>query len=144
MFKLPPGPSGLPFLGYYPFLSSEPEKDYTRMGKIYGDIFSFRSLGGNLIVVVNSVKLIKEVLVKRADEFQGRPKSYSLDSWFTGGLGASCTPVVSRSFEHDTGDSTIWLGSTPILRENTLEVVRGLPPLFPCHQPHERTCSKLL
>ncbi|GFW06915.1 cytochrome P450 2J5, partial [Trichonephila clavipes] len=86
MFKLPPGPSGLPFLGYYPFLSSEPEKDYTRMGKIYGDIFSFRSLGGNLIVVVNSVKLIKEVLVKRADEFQGRPKSYSLDSWFTGGL----------------------------------------------------------
>ncbi|GFY49067.1 cytochrome P450 2E1 [Trichonephila inaurata madagascariensis] len=87
MFKLPPGPSGLPFLGYYPFLSSEPEKDYTRMGKIYGDIFSFRSLGGNLIVVVNSAKLIKEVLVKRADEFQGRPQSYSLDSWFTGGLG---------------------------------------------------------
>ncbi|GFW52246.1 hypothetical protein TNCV_2426931 [Trichonephila clavipes] len=29
-------------------------------------------------------------------------------------------------------------GSTPILRENTLGVVRGLSPLFPLHQPHER------
>ncbi|GFX60875.1 hypothetical protein TNCV_1311681 [Trichonephila clavipes] len=29
--------------------------------------------------------------------------------------------VVSRSFEHYTGDSTIWLGSTPILREDTWE-----------------------
>ncbi|GFR06381.1 cytochrome P450 18a1, partial [Trichonephila clavata] len=87
MFKLPPGPSGLPFLGYYPFVSSEPEKDYIQMSKTYGDIFSFRSLGGNLIVVVNSAKLIKEVLVKRADEFQERPKGYSLDSWFTGEVG---------------------------------------------------------
>ncbi|GFU53394.1 hypothetical protein TNCV_4421721 [Trichonephila clavipes] len=29
------------------------------------------------------------------------------------------TPVVSRSFEHHTGDSTIWLVSTPILMEDT-------------------------
>ncbi|GFW14465.1 hypothetical protein TNCV_298851 [Trichonephila clavipes] len=41
--------------------------------------------------------------------------------------GASCTPVVSRSIEHHTGDSTIWHGSTSILRENALGVVRGLP-----------------
>ncbi|GFX97221.1 hypothetical protein TNCV_557111 [Trichonephila clavipes] len=51
--------------------------------------------------------------------------------------GARCTPVVNRSFEHHTGDSTIWLVSTPILRENTL----GLPPLIPCRQPHVRTCG---
>ncbi|GFS95113.1 uncharacterized protein TNCV_2704681 [Trichonephila clavipes] len=36
------------------------------------------------------------------------------------------TPVVSLSFEHHAGDSTILLGSTQILRENNLEVVRGL------------------
>ncbi|GFV06829.1 transposase [Trichonephila clavipes] len=29
----------------------------------------------------------------------------------------------------------------PILRENTLGVVRGHPPLFPFHQPRERTCG---
>ncbi|GFT58780.1 hypothetical protein TNCV_4237361 [Trichonephila clavipes] len=27
-------------------------------------------------------------------------------------------PVVSYSFEHHAGGSTIWLGSNPILREN--------------------------
>ncbi|GFY21704.1 hypothetical protein TNCV_1168481 [Trichonephila clavipes] len=50
------------------------------------------------------------------------------------------THVVSRSFEHHTGDRTIYLGFTPMLREKTLEVVRTFPPLF-LHQPHERTCS---
>ncbi|GFU69879.1 uncharacterized protein TNCV_112981 [Trichonephila clavipes] len=34
------------------------------------------------------------------------------------------TPVVSLSFEHHAGDRTISLGSTPILRKNTL----GVPP----------------
>ncbi|GFX24444.1 hypothetical protein TNCV_992591 [Trichonephila clavipes] len=29
-------------------------------------------------------------------------------------------PVVSRSFEHHAGDSTIWLSSFPFLRENPL------------------------
>ncbi|GFX79104.1 hypothetical protein TNCV_3913891 [Trichonephila clavipes] len=54
--------------------------------------------------------------------------------------GASCMPVVSRSFEHHTGDSTVFLVSTLILRENTLGVVRGIPPIFPFHQPQEGTC----
>ncbi|GFT11960.1 hypothetical protein TNCV_725671 [Trichonephila clavipes] len=34
------------------------------------------------------------------------------------GIGLRCMPVVSCSFEHHVGDSTIWLGSIPILREN--------------------------
>ncbi|GFW88612.1 hypothetical protein TNCV_828811 [Trichonephila clavipes] len=34
--------------------------------------------------------------------------------------GAKCTPVVMRSLEHQADDSTIYLDSTPILRENTL------------------------
>ncbi|GFW64069.1 uncharacterized protein TNCV_707741 [Trichonephila clavipes] len=43
---------------------------------------------------------------------RSRPRS---SSW----QGASLTPVVNCSFEHHTGDSTIWLGSALILRENT-------------------------
>ncbi|GFX94232.1 hypothetical protein TNCV_4292771 [Trichonephila clavipes] len=42
-----------------------------------------------------------------------------------------CTSVDSRSFEPHTGDSTIWFGSTSILRENTLEMSgtsTSLPP----------------
>ncbi|GFY17267.1 hypothetical protein TNCV_1090411 [Trichonephila clavipes] len=30
----------------------------------------------------------------------------------------------------------------PQFKGRTLGVVRGLPPLFPFHQPHERTCRK--
>ncbi|GFT73138.1 hypothetical protein TNCV_2554251 [Trichonephila clavipes] len=49
--------------------------------------------------------------------------------------------VVSHSFAHHTSDSTFWLSSALILRKNTLEVVKGLPLLFPFHQPHKRTSS---
>ncbi|GFV38681.1 retrovirus-related Pol polyprotein from transposon 297 [Trichonephila clavipes] len=34
------------------------------------------------------------------------------------GIGLRCIPVVSCSSEHHAGDNTIWLGSTPILKEN--------------------------
>ncbi|GFT03696.1 hypothetical protein TNCV_278581 [Trichonephila clavipes] len=37
---------------------------------------------------------------------------------------------VSRSFEHHTGNSTIWLVSTPILREDTWGG-QGLPTYLP-------------
>ncbi|GFU84547.1 hypothetical protein TNCV_3238561 [Trichonephila clavipes] len=37
---------------------------------------------------------------------------------------ARYTPVVIRSFERHSGNSTFWLSYTPILRENTLNVVR--------------------
>ncbi|GFU18868.1 hypothetical protein TNCV_1086011 [Trichonephila clavipes] len=51
------------------------------------------------------------------------------------------TPVVSLSFEHHAGDRTILLSSAPNLRENILEMDRGLSPLFHFHQSHRRTCS---
>ncbi|GFU85058.1 hypothetical protein TNCV_1553211 [Trichonephila clavipes] len=41
------------------------------------------------------------------------------------------TPVLNRSFEHHTGDRTLYLGSTPILRENTLEEGQGPPNSHP-------------
>ncbi|GFV00926.1 hypothetical protein TNCV_1387401 [Trichonephila clavipes] len=39
-------------------------------------------------------------------------------------------PVVRLSFENHADDSRILLGSTPILRENTLGIIRGHSPLF--------------
>ncbi|GFW52852.1 hypothetical protein TNCV_2394311 [Trichonephila clavipes] len=57
------------------------------------------------------------------------------------GKGLDYKPVVSRSLEHYAGNSTFWFGFIPVLRENTLGAFRGLPPLFPFHQPHEKTCG---
>ncbi|GFV09575.1 uncharacterized protein TNCV_3159721 [Trichonephila clavipes] len=52
------------------------------------------------------------------------------------------TPVVGRSLEHHAGDSTIYLGSTPILRENTLREGQG-PPSSLSHPPTSREDSRL-
>ncbi|GFU37261.1 hypothetical protein TNCV_4272601 [Trichonephila clavipes] len=45
--------------------------------------------------------------------------------------------AVSLCFEHLAGDSIMWLGSIPILSENILEGDRGLPTVFPFHQPRD-------
>ncbi|GFU65737.1 hypothetical protein TNCV_5058711 [Trichonephila clavipes] len=50
-------------------------------------------------------------------------------------------PRMSCSFEHHTGDSMIWHGRAPILRENTLDVITGEGALFPFRQPHDRICG---
>ncbi|GFV82735.1 hypothetical protein TNCV_4147031 [Trichonephila clavipes] len=50
------------------------------------------------------------------------------------GKGLDCMPVVSRSLEHHTSDNTFWLGSTSVMRMNTLGAVRSLPPLLLFHQ----------
>ncbi|GFV02476.1 uncharacterized protein TNCV_1024041 [Trichonephila clavipes] len=55
----------------------------------------------------------------------------------------NCTPVVIHKFKHHASNSTIWLGSIPILRENNLEEARSLPSIFPFHQPRESTCGYL-
>lgn len=36
--KLPPGPTGLPVFGYYPFLGKEPEKTLKELGEKYGNV----------------------------------------------------------------------------------------------------------
>ncbi|GFW43584.1 hypothetical protein TNCV_4769361 [Trichonephila clavipes] len=40
-------------------------------------------------------------------------------------------PVVNRIFEHHTGDSTIWLVSTPILKEDTWDGHLSIPSTNP-------------
>ncbi|KAM0029985.1 putative cytochrome P450 [Helianthus debilis subsp. tardiflorus] len=58
--SLPPGPSGLPIVGYLPFLGSNLHERFTEMAHKYGPIFSLR-LGSKLHVVVNSTDLVKVV-----------------------------------------------------------------------------------
>ncbi|XP_024996190.1 cytochrome P450 76C1-like [Cynara cardunculus var. scolymus] len=58
--SLPPGPYGLPVVGYLPFLASDLHERFTHMSHRYGPIFSLW-LGSKLHVVVNSVELAKVV-----------------------------------------------------------------------------------
>ncbi|XP_023756031.1 cytochrome P450 71AU50 [Lactuca sativa] len=58
--RIPPGPFGLPVVGYLPFLGSNLHERFTEMAHRYGPIFSLR-LGRKLHVVVNSIDFVKVV-----------------------------------------------------------------------------------
>ncbi|CAL1272966.1 unnamed protein product [Larinioides sclopetarius] len=59
--RRPPGPIGLPFVGYLPFLGKEPHKTFWNMRKKYGDIISVY-LGSKYTIVLNEYNVAKEVL----------------------------------------------------------------------------------
>ncbi|XP_038044902.1 cytochrome P450 2U1-like [Patiria miniata] len=61
--NLPPGPTGLPFIGYLPKLALQGDeyKSLALLANTYGDVFSF-NLGGQLVVVLNSYEAIKKAL----------------------------------------------------------------------------------
>ncbi|XP_077997840.1 cytochrome P450 2F3-like [Glandiceps talaboti] len=70
---LPPGPRGLPLLGnLFALANATPFRTLHDMAVKYGDVFTIR-LGRQLVVVLNSYDAIREAMVKKADDFTGRP-----------------------------------------------------------------------
>lgn len=59
--NLPPGPRGMPLLGYLPFMGADLHTQFAKLAGVYGPIFKI-GLGSKLCVVINSSSLIKEVL----------------------------------------------------------------------------------
>ncbi|KFM67323.1 Cytochrome P450 2J2, partial [Stegodyphus mimosarum] len=68
--NFPPGPIGLPVVGYLPFLTKNAHLKLTDLGKKYGEVFSLQ-LGSKPVVVLNSANVIREAFSK--SEFLGRP-----------------------------------------------------------------------
>ncbi|KAL0446072.1 UNVERIFIED_CONTAM: Flavonoid 3'-monooxygenase [Sesamum latifolium] len=57
---LPPGPRGLPIVGYLPFLGNNLLHKFGDLADRYGPIYKFY-IGNQLCVVINSPSLVKEV-----------------------------------------------------------------------------------
>ncbi|XP_039250888.2 cytochrome P450 2F2-like [Styela clava] len=70
----PPGPWGLPILGYLPFFHEDQFITFKKLVEEYGSIFSIK-IATKEVIVVNDYDLIKEALVKQYKIFSGRPKS---------------------------------------------------------------------
>ena len=70
--NLPPGPRGLPLVGYLPFFGKEPPVTFMEMRKTYGDVVSIR-MGSWPAIVINGREAIREALVTKGDDFSGRP-----------------------------------------------------------------------
>ncbi|CBI24737.3 unnamed protein product, partial [Vitis vinifera] len=60
---LPPGPRGLPIVGYLPFLGSNLHHSFAELADIYGPIFKLW-LGNRLCIVLTSPSLAKELFVR--------------------------------------------------------------------------------
>jgi hypothetical protein len=73
--KLPPGPSGLPLLGYLPFMPSNNEPVLRKLRQRYGKIFSIR-LGSQDVVFLSDFEVIRKVTMRPA--FNCRPDYSSL------------------------------------------------------------------
>lgn len=70
--KLPPGPWGLPLLGYLPYLTGVPHEQFYHLSKKYGSVFSTK-LGSQLLVVLADYKSIRNAFRKEA--FSARPNN---------------------------------------------------------------------
>ncbi|KAL1140655.1 hypothetical protein AAG570_000585 [Ranatra chinensis] len=67
---LPPGPWGLPVVGYLPWLDpASPHLSLTRLAERYGPVYSVK-LGGIFVVVLADARTIRQTLAK--DAFAGR------------------------------------------------------------------------
>lgn len=68
---LPPGPRGLPLLGYLPFLSPDLHRDFTKLSKTYGPIYKLW-LGNKLCIVITSPSIAREVVREQDLVFANR------------------------------------------------------------------------
>ena len=72
----PPGPWGLPIVGYLPFLGRKMNVSINRLAKRYGGVFQMQ-LGSRKVVVISGQKLIRKALLESGTTFAGRPDLYS-------------------------------------------------------------------
>nr|XP_043624361.1 geraniol 8-hydroxylase-like [Erigeron canadensis] len=68
---LPPGPRGLPIVGYLPFLRPNLHHEFNKLAQRYGPVFKLK-LGGKTLIVVSSSDLAKVVLREQDDIFANR------------------------------------------------------------------------
>ncbi|GFS86842.1 cytochrome P450 2B11 [Nephila pilipes] len=75
---LPPGPLGLPYIGYWPFITNTNfHLKLDEMKKKYGDVFCFTSTG-RLYINLGSIKAVREAYINNSDCFGDRPSGFSL------------------------------------------------------------------
>ncbi|GBM77236.1 hypothetical protein AVEN_231248-1 [Araneus ventricosus] len=75
---VPPGPTGLPYFGYLPFMSNaDCHLKLDALKKKHGDIFSF-TCTGRLYVNLGSFRAFREALNSKSECFTDRVSGYSL------------------------------------------------------------------
>ncbi len=71
--KYPPGPIPLPIIGNIHLLGRKPHESLVQLSKKYGPVMSL-TFGTQRIVVINAIEQAREALLKKGEEFAGRPQ----------------------------------------------------------------------
>ncbi|KAG0587474.1 hypothetical protein KC19_2G166900 [Ceratodon purpureus] len=79
--RLPPGPRGIPVLGYLPFLTEMPHKHMAELAQKYGPLVHFR-LGATPAIIVASPAMMREVLGAQDQIFSARPPALLSSKYF--------------------------------------------------------------
>lgn len=87
----PPGPRGLPFLGFLPFLDKDFHLTLTRLSHEFGPVYQI-FLGGKRVVVLNDASIVRQAF--RQPVFSGRPDT-ELTKILQGYGNSPLTPVPS-------------------------------------------------
>ena len=82
--RLPPGPIPLPLIGNMLQMGPNPHIGLTKLAKKYGKIFRIQ-VGAHRIVVINDIELAREALVRKSNDFAGRPMFYTASLISRGG-----------------------------------------------------------
>ena len=95
--SLPPGPYGLPLVGYLPFLKRPDDirSEMTDLSLKYGPCFSIR-LGTELMVILSDHHLIKEAFC--CPVFDGRPRNEFFNIIKGYGNIVNCSKKIFRIF----------------------------------------------
>ncbi|PON92921.1 Cytochrome P450, E-class, group I [Trema orientale] len=88
---LPPGPAGLPLVGYLPFLGQNLHRDFSRLASLYGPIYKLW-LGKKLCVVISSPSLLKQVVRDQDTVFANRDPVVSMTVASYGGNDIAFAP----------------------------------------------------
>ncbi|XP_038687405.1 7-ethoxycoumarin O-deethylase-like [Tripterygium wilfordii] len=104
---LPPGPRGLPIIGYLPFLGTHLHHTFAKLAQIYGPIYKLK-LGNKLYVVISSPSLAKQVVRDQDSIFANRD------------------PPVSVKVAAFVGNDITWLPLGPDWRKMRKVFVREL------------------
>ena len=90
----PPGPRGLPVVGYLPFLGSNLHHSFAELAHLYGPIFKLW-LGNKLCVVLSSPSLAKQVVRDQDVIFANRDPPVAAFAYTYGGLDIAWSPYGS-------------------------------------------------
>ncbi|KAI8627254.1 cytochrome P450 [Xylariaceae sp. FL1651] len=128
--RIPRGPTGLPILGSFPFLTRYPELTLDKWARKFGELYSVW-LGNQLFMIISSPEIAKDLMITNGAVFSSRKEMFIKSQTVFIGRGITVTPYNATWKKHRRL-ATNWLHSkevdkyTHILDREATDMVKCL------------------